>query len=548
MTLRRRLIAAMAVFVVIGLAVTDVVTYSAVHSFLYGRLDAQIVTAQRLASRYLYREASDGRPATSPGLDDRVGPSVYVMVLGPNGGTVVSRPSGTPLAPDPAPVLPRSLRLSTDRAPSSGPFRPIPSDFVLRSASGFRYRAGATVVPQGTLVTAVPLTSTDATLASLMRTELSVSLAVVVALCLLVLWTVVRGLRPLDDMAETAGAIASGDLTRRVSTDNPTSEVGRLGVALNAMLAQIEAAFSEKSASEARLRQFVADASHELRTPLTSIRGYAELLRKGAFASDEDRQRALARVEREAARMGGLVDDLLLLARLDQGRPLQRVPVDLRRIGQEAVDDARVADPDRPVDLQAPQPVRVTGDPDRLAQVAHNLVRNALVHTPAGTPVQVEVAAEGTVGVLRVVDEGPGLAPGETTRAFDRFYRGDQSRSGQGTGLGLSIVRAIAEALDGWAWAASELGHGAAFAVAVPLVVEGAGTSEVAPAGLPAAPPRSDGRARRRTRHPTVSGGGPAAPEPPPVAPDGARPEVRAGSPAPGQATRAPAPRRPGGA
>ena len=212
------------------------------------------------------------------------------------------------------------------------------------------------------------------------------------------------------------------------------------------MLGRIEEAFREKSVSEARLRQFVADASHELRTPLTSIRGYTELLRKGAFTDDESQDRALQRVEREAGRMGLLVADLLLLARLDQGRPLDQVPVDLSRVGADAVADARAVDPERPVDLVAAGPVIVLGDRDRLGQVAHNLVRNALAHTPPATPVRVEVRSDATTGYLSVTDQGPGLSDEAKSRVFDRFWRDDAARTGGGTGLGLAIARGIVAA------------------------------------------------------------------------------------------------------
>jgi two-component system OmpR family sensor kinase len=462
---------AMAALLVVGLAICDVVTYTSLRSFLYGRLDSQLVGARDSAVRHLADSSHHLATGTPALLVRRINPDVFVIVLSPAGTVLVTRPSRT--SPDAAsrPVLPRSVRLSRELSPSAGPYRPNPSNFTLAAPDGTVYRASATRVPQGTVIVAVSLAQTDATLTSLIRIEVGVSAAVLLALCVLGLWTVRRGLRPLDDMAKSAGEIASGgDLGRRIEPSDTETEVGRLGAALNTMLARIEGAFAEKSESEARLRQFVADASHELRTPLTSIRGYAELLRKGAFVDDEDRTRALQRVEREAGRMSGLVDDLLLLARLDQGRPLERAPVDLRRICRDAVDDAQLTDPDRSVQLVAPSPVTVAGDRDRLAQVAHNLVQNALVHTTPGTPVQVEVLAEGDMGVLRVVDEGPGVAPSRRDRVFDRFYRGDAARTGAGTGLGLSIVRATAEALGGRAWVQPRRDReGSVFGVEVPL-------------------------------------------------------------------------------
>lgn len=509
MNLHRRLTVTMAVLLVVGLGVADVLTYSSLRSSLYGRLDAQVDSSQALAVKYLTYSAFVGRPPTVVRIDDRVSPDVYVVVLDRHGRVLLERPSGSPAHPDPKPVIPRSLR--TQVIPpahvygkNQGAYSPNPAGFDMNGVpgSGAHYRAQALRVPQGTLITAIALNPTEDTLASVLRVELIVSVAVVLLLCGLALWTVRRGLRPLDDMTRAADAIGSGDLTRRVGAVDDSTEVGRLGLALNAMLSQIEAAFDEKSASEARLRQFVADASHELRTPLTSIRGYAELLRKGAVTDDEGRRRALTRVEHEAIRMGGLVDDLLLLARLDQGRPLGAGPVDLRRICRDVVDDARTAAPDRPLALVAPEPVTVAGDRDRLAQVAHNLVRNALAHTPPGTPVRVSVSAEGRMGVLRVADQGPGLDRDRADRVFDRFYRGDASRSTEGTGLGLAIVRAIAEASGGDAWVASTPGRGAEFTVEIPLV-----------SGRPA--PAAPGNGAQGGSHPAtgpVAGAAPVAP------------------------------------
>jgi len=418
------------------------------------------------------------------------------------------------------------VRLSPELGASRGAYHPSKYNFTLTARDGAAYRAEAARVPQGTVVVAVPLSQTDRTLTSLVRIEIGVSAAVLLALCVLALWIVRRGLRPLADMAMSAGEIASGgDLATRIEPADAETEVGRLGAALNTMLTRIEGAFAEKSESEARLRQFVADASHELRTPLTSIRGYAELLRKGAFVDDHERGRALRRIEREAGRMGGLVDDLLLLARLDQGRPLEKAPVDLRRVCRDAVDDAQLTDPDRPVELVAREAVTVAGDRDRLAQVAHNLVQNALVHTPPGTAVRVEVTAQDGMGVLRVIDEGPGLTESGRARVFDRFYRVDRARTGEGTGLGLSIVRAIAEALGGRAWVLARTDRaGTVFGVEVPLDPDGGapdGGPVPVPAPAPAAAPPPERAARAHLTEPALRGAG-TPPATAHRAPDGA--------------------------
>jgi len=285
----------------------------------------------------------------------------------------------------------------------------------------------------------------------------------------LVLGTVRLGLRPLEDMTDTARAIAGGDLRRRIRRSGDRGEVGRLGVALNGMLGQIEAAFAERTASEARLRRFVADASHELRTPLTSIRGYAELLRKGALDDEAARQEAAGRIEHEAMRMGVLVDDLLLLARLDQGRPLDRGPVDLAEVTARAVEATGAAHPDRSISLVAPGPVIVDADVGRIRQVVDNLLQNAMVHTPPGTAVRAEVRSGGGVAELVVADEGPGIAAEEIERVFDRFYRGASARGRPGTGLGLSIVAALAAAHGGRAWAEAGPAAGARVVVELPL-------------------------------------------------------------------------------
>ncbi len=479
MSLQKRLVAVVALLLVVGLAVADVVIYASVRSFLYGQADITLAQNEALGFNYLSFAARRDLPVTQTDLSRRVSTDVYLTLLGRDGKVLLRRPSGSPTRPDPAPLLTKGIpvqqvpdiyqRMRVGRY--GGPFRPDANAVVLGSTGDpdGQYRTVAVTVPQGVLVTSLSLNPTNVTLASLRRVELLASLAVLLAMGVVVLLVVRRGLRPLRQMAGTADAIASGDLTRRVPEGSPDSEIGRLGFALNAMLAQIETAFAEKSASEERLRQFVADASHELRTPLTSIRGYAELLGRGGFADEAGRDKALKRIEQEAARMGGLVEDLLLLAELDRGRPLRSEPVDLRRVCADAVGDSNAMPHDHVLLLEPGPTAVVLGDPERLAQVAHNLVRNALAHTPAGTEVRVSTGVDHDMGFIKVSDDGPGIPPEKTARVFDRFYQSDPSRSASGTGLGLAIVRAIAEALHGTAEVVPTSTAGATVLVEIPL-------------------------------------------------------------------------------
>ncbi|HEY5026631.1 MAG TPA: HAMP domain-containing sensor histidine kinase [Acidimicrobiales bacterium] len=522
MSLRRRLVVGMLLLLVAGFITIDLVSSSSLRSFLIGRLDEQIDASQSQTYTYFSQvyhrdlKAGDRTPVTHPGkwlaelstkapvkftggpaldprlndsvLADRLSSDAYVEVLSTSGVVIARVPSGLAANPDPAPVLPKVLPVQHITAPrvfgtNHGPYSPESRSIDVPAVGSRRlqYRLQAVAVPGGTVVTAISLDPTDKTLASLTHVELFVSIVAMLALLALTLWIVRRGLKPLDDMTETAGAIAGGDLTRRIRRTDDRSEVGRLGVALNGMLSQIEAAFGERTSSEARLRRFVADASHELRTPLTSIRGYAELLRKGAYQDEDDRRRAAERIEGEAARMSLLVEDLLELARLDQGRPPVREPVDLCRIVTHAVDATRLQDPDRPISLDLDGPVVVQGDAARLRQIVDNLLQNTVVHTPPATPVHVTVRAEGIRAVVQVADEGPGLDAEQAGHVFDRFYRGSQARTGEGTGLGLSIVAALAGAHGGSARVDSAPGAGSVFTVEIPVPDTGRGDEPEAP-------------------------------------------------------------------
>jgi two-component system OmpR family sensor kinase len=309
------------------------------------------------------------------------------------------------------------------------------------------------------------------TLNQLLQLEALISLGVVVATAILALLIIRFSLRPLEKMGAVAADIAAGDLSRRVEPATPKTEIGRLGLALNGMLSQIESAFAERTASNRRLRRFVADASHELRTPLTSIRGYSEMLRRGAAESPVDADLARRRIEEESIRMTGLVDDMLVLARLDQGRPLEMEPIDLQAIATDAVTDAKVVAPQRDINLISSGAVVVNGDDTRLRQVLGNLVRNALVHTPPQTSIDVNLSTEDSIAKLSVVDHGPGLPADDVDRIFEPFYRADPSRSRDsgGSGLGLSIVNAVVTAHGGHVKVRETQGGGATFEVDLPL-------------------------------------------------------------------------------
>jgi two-component system OmpR family sensor kinase len=271
-------------------------------------------------------------------------------------------------------------------------------------------------------------------------------------------------------MATTAGAIAAGDLSQRVTDVDPRTEVGKLGAALNTMLSEIEQAFAARTASEERLRRFLADASHELRTPLTSIQGYAELFDRGSRDRPEDLATSMRHIREDANRMSVLVEDLLLLARLDRQRPLARDQVDLAEIAAAAVDAARVAAPERTISLDSPVAASVTGDADRLRQVVDNLLGNAIRHTPPGTPIEVRLHAEPSSVGVEVTDHGPGIPAEEREAIFEPFHRADPSRarSSGGVGLGLAIVSAIARAHGGRVGVVSNGVGGATFWVQIP--------------------------------------------------------------------------------
>jgi two-component system OmpR family sensor kinase len=309
------------------------------------------------------------------------------------------------------------------------------------------------------------------TLGRLLLVELLVSGAVLGGLAVLAAWIVRRGLRPLDEMAVAAGEIAGGELGRRVSPSDDRTEVGRLGQALNAMLGEIEEAFTAQAASEARLRRFLADASHELRTPLTSIRGYAELFELGAKHRPADLALSMHHIREAADRMNLLVDDLLLLARLNRERPLDLEPADIVPVCRRATEAAQLVSPDHRIALEAPDHLVMACDTERLRQVIDNLVSNALDHSPDGAPVEVGLHRHNGQAILRVRDHGSGVAEEDAEQIFEPFHRADFARARRdgGAGLGLAIVASIARAHGGSVGVRRADGGGAEFWVGLPV-------------------------------------------------------------------------------
>jgi two-component system, OmpR family, sensor kinase len=417
------------------------------------------------------------------------------------------------------PALPRSANwagiaptlITVPAQSGSDSWRVIARNYTYQAISS----TGSTQQVTGTLVVGTDLGNIDATVRRIAYFDMIVGGVIVLVLAMVGVAAVRANLRPLDEIEETAEAIADGHLDRRVPERDPRTEIGRLGRSLNIMLSQIEMAFHAREESEAaahrseeRMRRFIADAGHELRTPLTAIRGFAEYYRQrggmetrwdrdeapatGGGLTPSDLDRLMQRVEKEAARMGLLVEDLLLLARLDQQRPLARQPVDLLSLAGDAVHDTRLLAPDRTVDLSV-QPgaaFLVIGDEPRLRQVIGNLMSNALTHTPDGTPIEVSIGS-GTLDprlpdsppavTLDVTDHGPGMTPEQAHRVFERFYRTDQARTRAtgGSGLGLAIVNALVSAHGGVASVRTAPGKGATFRIALPLAPEARGGAAV---------------------------------------------------------------------
>ena len=330
-------------------------------------------------------------------------------------------------------------------------------------------RALAQMLPtgMGSVIVADSLEKVDKTLSQLRFLFLILGLIALITISMAARWIIALGLKPLEAVEDTAEAIAAGDLSARLPAAKPDTEVGRLTTSLNTMLARIEESFTARVESENKLRRFVADASHELRTPLTAIRGFAELHRQGAVVGEDKTKELINRIEKESVRMSSLVEDLLLLARLDQSRELAKEPVDLNTLITEAVASARAAGPNHPIEIKLEaSEIFVLGDSQRIHQVIANLLANARAHTPNGTEISITAMQGVSETTIAVSDKGPGLSKADQDRIFERFYRADPSRvrnSGEGSGLGLSIVDAVMKAHGGYVSVKSEIGQGATF-------------------------------------------------------------------------------------
>jgi two-component system OmpR family sensor kinase len=489
-SLRTRLLIAIGVIALVALVVADVVTYSSLETFLYQRVDQQLDQSQ---VRYQQEADTVGLLCIKPGQ--------YAPGAGGPGGV-----GGSPFSPPPSfqtsaaevrtvsggvvdaqscpayvnskafsPLLSKTIAgLST----SAGSTKVVYFNAQATRAGGPVFRVRASQLADGNvLIVAQAEDDIGSTLHHLLLVELAVTGGAVVVALIGGLWLVRIGLRPLRDMERSAESIADGNLTERVPGENDSTEVGRLARTLNVMLSRIESAFSARlaserqlRASEQRLRRFVADASHELRTPIAAISAYAELFGRGASEQKADLERLMGGICSETTRMEHLVADLLLLARLDEGRPMERHSVDLVALCAEAVQTASTVGPDWPLVFTATEPIEVMGDATSLRQVVDNLLGNIRAHTPPGTTGRVTVERDSSGAVIAVGDNGPGMSPEEAEHVFERFYRSDPSRSRVhgGAGLGLSIVNAIVAAHGGTVSATGTAGSGTTFIVHVP--------------------------------------------------------------------------------
>lgn len=461
MSLRARLLAGIGLVVLVLVAVSAAITMTT-HDQLLDQVDRRLALFTPGGPNLQPLPRPEPAPPTVPsdGFRERVS-DVYEGFIGPDGQLITrfvpNVGDGTYTPPD----------IRTSDLPGNGSRL-----FTTGSADGaVTYRVSAVRIGENVVVTAVPIDDVEDTIRRLIIVEVLGSLVILAALGTVAGWMLRLGIRPIKEMTETATRIADGNLDERVPEAAPGTEPGDLSIALNRMLSHIADALDERAESESRLRQFVADASHELRTPVTTIRGYAELYRHGGLHDPAALDDAMQRTEQEATRMARLVDDLLTLAKLDQERPLDLTEVDIAAVAADAAADARAVAPDRTISLEVHDgPTTVLADEDRIRQVLANLVTNALVHTDAGSPIDLAVRPRPGTVALDVTDHGDGMAEEVAARATERFYRADPARSRHrgGSGLGLSIVSAAVTAHGGSMAITSDPGAGTTVTITLP--------------------------------------------------------------------------------
>jgi two-component system OmpR family sensor kinase len=466
-SLRNRLILAAMVLTAVAISASDFAANAALRSYLISQVDKELIEISsgsllRLDRAGIESEISDEN-SDSPFTEFRplrgVPTSASVSLLDID-GKLIGRIGGD-LSQKQIAVF--GMSVDQVKAKGTAPFT------IEGQGDDPDVRAVVQILPTGlgSVVVANSLADVDRTLQRLGFFFLILGLIALTAVGLVSRWIIAISLKPLEQVEETAEAIAGGDLSARLPAAKPDTEVGRLTTALNTMLARIEESFEARVNSESKLRRFVADASHELRTPLTAIRGFAELHRQGAVVGEVNTKELVGRIEKESIRMSTLVEDLLLLARLDQSREMTQEPVDLNTLLTEAVASAKAAGPNHLIELSLPSAeVFVLGDPQRIHQVVANLLANARTHTPDDSQIKVALDQGVAETIISVSDNGPGLSEDDQERIFERFFRADPSRartSGEGSGLGLSIVDAVMQAHGGYVSVQSKLGDGATF-------------------------------------------------------------------------------------
>jgi two-component system OmpR family sensor kinase len=466
-----------------GFVLSSVVAKQALEGYLIGQVDNQLISLSKTSlpiiavagivreeaeEDFEHRQEGRGReenPSRPRNPFSRIPTTTSLTVLDAN-GFVTGRLGGDLNSAQIADYL-SGFDISDVRERAGKPFT------VKGEGEDFRALAVALPNDSGSIIAAQSLGDLDRTVGKLGFFFLLIGLSLLTLIAIAARIVIKIGMRPLEDVEATAEQIASGDLSARMPEANPNTEVGRLVTSLNSMLTRIESSFAVRKESEDKLRRFVADASHELRTPLTAIRGFSELYRQGAVSGEDATRELLGRIEGESKRMGSLVEDLLLLARLDQSREMATKPVDLTEVVESAVISARAAGPHHPVIFTKPDAeIFVLGDEPRIHQVIANLLANARAHTPAGTEIRVSINHDSDGVRISVSDNGPGLSQSDQEKIFERFYRADTSRvrvDGEGSGLGLSIVDAVMKAHKGSVTVVSELGQGATFTLFFPI-------------------------------------------------------------------------------